>query len=153
MLRRVPHTPLGALSCFSTVLVFGAGVYPSISPVGHWVSVTVNTNMLWHAFDPLRLANTATCCSLLVQQCKCMVCLQVPVLFFKLCRRGGEKLRLTLALSRKNRKLVFPAKLLIHIRRANVTPSQSQLHPAQKRKTLHILLGCKVHLRVQVRKK
>lgn len=71
MLRRVTQTPLGALSRFSPVLVFGAlnaGVYPSISPVGHWVSVTVNTNMLWHAFDPLRLANTATCCSLLVQQ-------------------------------------------------------------------------------------
>lgn len=71
MLRHVTQTPLGALSRFSPVWVFGAlnaGVYPSISPVGHWVSVTVNTNMLRHAFDPLRLANTATCCSLLVQQ-------------------------------------------------------------------------------------
>lgn len=158
MLRHVTQTPLGAPSRFSPVLVFralNADVYPSISPVGHWVSVTVNTNMLRHAFDPLPLANTATCCSLLVQRSTLSVSRSPSTsAFFLSCAAGEEKSSGShWRFLEKNRKFVFPAKLLIHIRPANVTPSQSQLHPAQKMKMLHVLLGYKVHLRVQIRKK
>lgn len=55
----LPHVSPSAPFLAAATLVFA---FLLSGPVGHWVSVTVHTNMLRHAFDRSRPAYAAPCC-------------------------------------------------------------------------------------------